>query len=94
MRLAGTVERLLDAAGIERVGFSDPHLCCGSAGSYSLLQPALAERLLERKLAAIEAGAPCEIVTANVGCQLHLTRRARVPVRHWIELIDERLAPG
>lgn len=94
LKLAGSVERLLAAAGVVLTSFRDGHLCCGSAGTYSLLQPALAEQLLERKLDAIENGTPPgarEIVTANIGCQLHLSRRAEVPVRHWIELIEARL---
>ncbi len=70
----------------------DAHLCCGSAGAYSLLEPALAAELRTRKLAALEAGGPGEILSANVGCLAHLGAAARVPVRHWIEWVDERVA--
>ena len=56
-----------------------------------MLQPKLSEQLLERKLEALRAGSPREIVTANVGCQMHLARRAGLPVRHWVELLDEVL---
>jgi glycolate oxidase iron-sulfur subunit len=92
LKLNGTVEALLRAAGIELTTFADPHLCCGSAGTYSILQSKLSEQLLESKLHAIEQGQPAQIVTANIGCQLHLQRRAQVPVRHWLELIDDRIA--
>ena len=69
----------------------DAHLCCGSAGTYSLLQPELSQRLLDNKLAALTEHAPEEIVTANIGCQTHLQSGTDRPVRHWIELVDERL---
>lgn len=87
-RLAGVVETLLRARGVVLTHVADAHLCCGSAGTYSLLQPALAQSLLKNKLAALEHGAPATIVTANIGCLSHLQTRARVPVRHWIELLD------
>jgi glycolate dehydrogenase iron-sulfur subunit len=87
------VERLLHEAGYELAPVADAHLCCGSAGSYSILQPALATRLRDRKLAALAAGAPTLIATANIGCQLHLGSAASVPVRHWIELIDPDATP-
>jgi len=82
------VERLLREAGYELAPVADAHLCCGSAGSYSILQPAIAEALRARKLAALVANGPAEIATANIGCQLHLGAAANMPVRHWIELID------
>ena len=91
LKLGGQVERLLTAAGRTLRTFEDSHLCCGSAGTYSVLQPKLADRLLEAKLNAIEGSFPKVIATANIGCQLHLGRRASVPVRHWIELIAEQL---
>lgn len=80
---------LLREAGYELTPVADAHLCCGSAGSYSILQPALADALRERKLAALEAGAPELIATANIGCQLHLSAGTARPLRHWIELLDE-----
>lgn len=86
--LPGLVEALLKNKGFELTPVADAHLCCGSAGTYSLLQPALSQRLLKDKLAALESGAPQCIATANIGCLTHLQSRARVPVRHWIELLD------
>ena len=85
----GSVERILERTGIPLVVTAEKHLCCGSAGTYSLFQPEISRRLLERKLAALSVGGPEQIVTANIGCQLHLASRADVPVRHWIELLDE-----
>ena len=79
---------LLTRAGFELVPAPDSHLCCGSAGSYSILQPALAKRLRQRKLEALETNAPELIATANVGCQLHLQAGASVPVVHWLQLLD------
>jgi glycolate oxidase iron-sulfur subunit len=87
-RLAGTVEALLAGLGFELTAVPDAHLCCGSAGTYSILEPALSRRLLADKLTALESGAPELIATANVGCQLHLASGARAPVCHWVELLD------
>ena len=70
---------------------TDATACCGSAGAYSLLQPELANRIRDRKLAELEASAPEEIVTANIGCLHHLAAGTRIPVRHWVELLAERL---
>ena len=69
----------------------DSHLCCGSAGTYSLLQPDLSERLKANKLAALASGSPAEIVTGNIGCQTHLQTGTALPVRHWIVLLDSVL---
>jgi glycolate oxidase iron-sulfur subunit len=88
-KIHGTVEDILQAAGFELTSVRDKHLCCGSAGTYSLLQKKLARPLLRDKLTALEAGEPDLIVTANIGCQLHLAGEAGVPVRHWIELLDD-----
>lgn len=79
---------LLRRAGYTLVPVADAHLCCGSAGSYSILQPALSGTLRDNKLAALTQANPGRIVTANVGCQLHLASGARQPVQHWIELFD------
>jgi glycolate oxidase iron-sulfur subunit len=70
----------------------DSHLCCGSAGTYSLLQPELSGQLRTRKLEALLAGAPETILSANVGCIYHLATRAPVTVQHWIEWVDARLS--
>jgi glycolate oxidase iron-sulfur subunit len=86
-RLAGRVEALLAAAGYTLVPVGEPQLCCGSAGSYSILQRRLASELRARKLAALLNGQPSVIATANIGCLAHLQAASPVPVRHWIELI-------
>ncbi|OGA29266.1 MAG: glycolate oxidase iron-sulfur subunit, partial [Betaproteobacteria bacterium RIFCSPLOWO2_02_FULL_65_24] len=83
-RLQGVVEGLLASAGFELTPVMDSHLCCGSAGTYSLLQPELSEELKRNKLDALHAGAPERILTANIGCQSHLASGARVPVEHWV----------
>jgi glycolate dehydrogenase iron-sulfur subunit len=88
-QIRGTVEALLARAGYELVPVADAHLCCGSAGTYSILQPELSAQLRTRKLEALEDGAPEAIATANIGCLTHLQGQARVPVRHWIELLDK-----
>ncbi len=69
----------------------DAHLCSGSAGTYSLLQPAIAGELRRRKLDALQAAGPGSIATANIGCLTHLQAASAVPVRHWIELVEEAL---
>ena len=88
-QLTGKVEGLLTKLGFDLTLVENPHLCCGSAGSYSLLQPELSQRLLTDKIAALEYGQPDEIVTANIGCLLHLRSMASVPVRHWVELLAD-----
>jgi glycolate oxidase iron-sulfur subunit len=86
--LSGRVESLLAAVGFELTPVRDAHSCCGSAGTYSILQPELSERLRADRVEALEEGEPALIATANVGCQTHLSGASRVPVRHWIELFD------
>lgn len=90
-RLAGRVEALLLAAGCVLVPTREPTLCCGSAGTYSILQPELSQELRRRKITALTAGAPDVIATANIGCLEHLRSASPVPVRHWIELVAEAL---
>ena len=92
VRIRGTVEAFLSSLGFTVTPVRDAHLCCGSAGTYSLLHPDIAQRLLQNKIAALTEYAPSEIVTANIGCQMHLQSGTRVPVRHWIELLDETLS--
>jgi len=87
-QLRGRVEALLAAAGYELTPVADEHLCCGSAGSYSILQPGLSHSLRERKLSTLAAGGPALIATANIGCLTHLQSGTQLPVRHWIELLD------
>ena len=88
-KLGGTVEALLRRCGYELTPVADSHLCCGAAGSYTLLQPELSGQLLENKLAALQRGNPEVIASANVGCQMHLASASNVPVMHWIELLDK-----
>jgi len=88
-RLSGKVEEILQRLGFTLTPIPDAHLCCGSAGTYSILQAELSQRLLTDKLRALQSGAPAVIATANIGCQLHLATQAQVPVKHWIELLDE-----
>lgn len=93
--LRGTTERLLQGLGFELQPFADSHLCCGSAGSYSITQPDLSRALRARKLAAIEATRPDTIVSANIGCIGHLQAGTDTPVKHWIECVDEAMRdPG
>lgn len=88
MKQGGVVEKILNNAGFDLAKTRDGHLCCGSAGTYSILQPEMSQRLLDNKLQALTGDAPECIVTANIGCQLHLSSKAAVPVQHWIELLD------
>ena len=87
-KINGVVEDLLRRCGYQLTAVADAHLCCGSAGTYSILQPELSQQLLANKLTALQAGAPDIIVTANIGCQMHLQSGAAVQVRHWVELLD------
>ncbi len=90
-KLGGAVEGVLGRLGFSLTAVPDSHLCCGSAGTYSLTQPALSLQLRDNKLNALESGNPEVIVTANIGCQTHLDGAGRTPVRHWIELVEEAL---
>ncbi|MGH8155855.1 MAG: glycolate oxidase subunit GlcF [Rhodanobacteraceae bacterium] len=90
--LRATTERLLRELGFELQAFDESHLCCGSAGTWSITQPAMARSLRDRKLAAIEAAHPDLIVSANVGCICHLQGGTTTPVRHWIEALDAAIA--
>ena len=87
-KLANVVEGILAKAGFELTAVIDAHMCCGSAGTYSILQPRLSAELLGRKMESLEAGNPEVIATANIGCLAHLATAASVPVRHWIQLLD------
>ena len=91
-KIRGRVEALLAGAGYELTAVRDEHLCCGSAGTYSILQRELAHELRSGKLAALQEDAPDVIATANIGCLAHLEPKAAVPVRHWIELLDPESA--
>ena len=89
LKLGGRVEALLRGLGYEPQPVRDAHLCCGSAGPYSLLQPAFAGKLRENKLAALTEHAPSAICTGNIGCWMHLAETSPTPVRHWIEAVDD-----
>ncbi len=91
-QINGVVEPLLVALGARLATVREAHLCCGSAGSYSLLQQTLSAALRKRKISALTAGAPEVILSANVGCLAHLEPATAIPVRHWIEWLDERLS--
>ena len=93
LRAAGVVPGLLRRAGFEVLLPADSHLCCGAAGTYSLFQPAMSERLRQDKMAALQALAPEVIASANVGCLMHLEPAADLPVRHWVELLAEAVPP-
>ena len=90
-KIRGHVEALLGGLGVTVRLCQDSHLCCGSAGTYSILQPELSKELLGRKLTNILKTEPQEIVSGNVGCINHLQSGTDVPVRHWIELIDRMI---
>jgi glycolate oxidase iron-sulfur subunit len=94
LKIRGQVEELIDAMGHQRLPVAEAHLCCGSAGTYSILQPALAGALRKNKLAALEVERPHVIASANIGCITHLAAGTTRPVRHWIELLDERMLPA
>ncbi len=91
-RVAGRVEALLEAAGCTLTPTSEATLCCGSAGTYSILQPALSGQLRKRKIAALTGSGPEVIATANIGCLEHLRAESPVPVRHWIEIVADSIA--
>ncbi|WP_426173468.1 glycolate oxidase subunit GlcF [Massilia sp. TWR1-2-2] len=91
-QIRGKVEGVLRAAGVDVVLCADSHLCCGSAGTYSVLQPELSHALRDQKLANLRATGAEEIVSANIGCLTHLQSGTDTPVTHWIELIDRALA--
>ncbi len=90
-KLNGVVEKILMQAGYNLTTVSDSHLCCGSAGTYSILQPKLSQKLLANKVSALKSEQPDIIATANIGCQMHLDTKTNVPVKHWIELLNEAL---
>ncbi len=91
-KIRGAVESMLTTLGAEVLPFADAHLCCGSAGTYSLLQPQLSRELRDRKLAALGAPRPEVILSANIGCLTHLAGGTPLPVQHWIEWLDAQLA--
>jgi glycolate oxidase iron-sulfur subunit len=96
LKIRGVVEGLMFDAGFELTHVPDGHLCCGSAGTYSILQSELSQQLLVNKVKALESGGPDIIATANIGCMAHiesgLHNSTKTPILHWIELLDRRLS--
>lgn len=92
-KLSGRVEGVLQRLGFTLTAVPDGHLCCGSAGTYSITEPDISRRLRDRKMAALESDKPDVIATANIGCQMHLQGAGRTPVHHWIELLEQALEP-
>jgi glycolate oxidase iron-sulfur subunit len=92
LQIRGMVEALLVSAGFELTMVPDSHLCCGSAGTYSILQPELSRQLLKNKVEALESGEPALLATANIGCLTHIQSGTALQVRHWINILDERLS--
>ena len=90
-QLGGEVETILSRLGFMLTQVKDAHLCCGSAGTYSILQAGLSQQLLTNKLADLQVENPDVIATANIGCQMHMASKAGIPVKHWLEIIDEHL---
>jgi glycolate oxidase iron-sulfur subunit len=88
-KITGVVEKILVDCGYQLNPIKDAHLCCGSAGTYSILQPELSSQLGNNKIANLEANQPEMIVTANIGCQTHLQERSKIPVKHWVHLLLE-----
>ncbi len=91
-QVRGVVERILARAGFRLAPVPDAHLCCGSAGTYSILQARLSKELKRNKLVALQSGMPDLVATANIGCLAHLAGGSQVPVQHWIVALDRRLA--
>lgn len=92
-KLTGRVEAVLKKVGYRLTPVDDPHLCCGSAGTYSILQKKIALELRQRKIGSLEQGNPKVIATANIGCHLHLEEATEIPVKHWLELLDDPALP-
>jgi glycolate oxidase iron-sulfur subunit len=91
-QLKGGVETQLNALGFKlRVANNEAHLCCGSAGTYSVLQPTIATQLRDRKLGHLQEIQPQAILSANIGCITHLQSGTDLPVRHWVEMVDAAL---
>jgi len=91
LKLRGVTEKVLAMAGFDLAPVPDSHLCCGSAGTYSILQPELSAELKKNKLAALHSGGPAMILSSNIGCLSHLAGGTELPVKHWIVALGERL---
>jgi glycolate oxidase iron-sulfur subunit len=92
LQLPDAIATILSSLGFDLAETCEKHLCCGSAGTYSILQPDISARLLDNKIRALNINQPGIIVTGNVGCQLQLATKSDIPVRHWIELLADMTA--
>ena len=92
LKIRGVTEKIITSAGWQLVPVPDAHLCCGSSGTYSILQPELSRQLKNNKLAALQSGGPAAITSSNIGCLSHLAPGTEIPMKHWIVALDERLA--
>lgn len=88
-KLTGLAEKILTQAGLELTHVADSHTCCGSAGTYSILQRTLSSKLKQNKVDNLEAGNPAMVATSNIGCQLHIQSATKLQVKHWIEVLDD-----
>jgi glycolate oxidase iron-sulfur subunit len=91
-QVKGAAEALLASLGVTLSPVAQSHLCCGSAGTYSITQPALSKALRDRKLVDLQAGGPQMILSANIGCLTHLQSGTDMPVRHWVEWLDQAMS--
>lgn len=91
LQINGVVENILTTAGFNLTFVQNSHICCGSAGTYSILQPKLSKQLLRNKIKILESDKPDQIVTANIGCLAHLQSGTSLIIKHWIEVLDEKL---
>ncbi len=89
-QLGGLVDSILNSLGYQQMPVVDSHLCCGSAGTYSIFQPKLSQQLRANKLKHLQVTNPQMIVTANIGCLMHLQKQIKIPVKHWVELLDNQ----
>jgi len=90
-QVRGVVESLLSQLGVSVATIPDSHLCCGSAGTYSITEPKLSRQLRDRKITAVGQTGARQLLSANIGCLTHLQSGTEMPVRHWIEWLDESM---
>ena len=93
-KLPDETEKVLQQLGFALIPVSEKHLCCGSAGVYSIFQKKISGQLRHQKIENLLAGQPDVITTANIGCQIHLQKVSSVPVKHWIVMVDEACGAG
>ncbi len=87
-KVSAKVEQILLRAGFETTRVSNMHLCCGSAGTYSILQPEISQQLLDNKLRDLSEDSPQAIATANIGCLMHMQTKSDIPIKHWVEFLE------